>query len=362
MKEKMPLRGGKYTTFSLRCHYEYVFTSFSLRFYYDYIFTTFSLRYTTHRSYAQYLAAGTEAEGNRKKRKKINATKEEEKLPEHVNGVKGLWVLNVLPYAALIHWTVDMMHTFNNVVHNTIDSMRPTYTQNTSGRYYPHKNRTYHANVQAKCKAEGIFLEVFDNNSEKNWIPPWCLTKKECLHNDKMMHQVIGCFNSDDIPLNVFRAGKAQKSHDTIQWAHIFSPWILRRKNVYENNILNIFEAMAVLNSNQINLILLQRSLFPDLIKDLVDRSGLVPPSECCITLHELIHICEQVKDIGNPRFSSLYKFEKMNKVMKGFIKNQARGIITFSLHLYYIATVMVTTISLHFYYVLLPLQVWPPS
>ena len=34
----------------------------------------------------------------------------------HSNGVKGLWVMHMLPYAKYIRKTVDPMHTSNNVI------------------------------------------------------------------------------------------------------------------------------------------------------------------------------------------------------------------------------------------------------
>ena len=63
-----------------------------------------------------------------------------------------------------------------------------------------------------------------------------------------------------------------------------------------------------------------------DLNETLVKRSGLVPPSECPIALHELVHVCDQVMEIGSPRYSTLYKFEKVNKLLKSFCFNTAKG------------------------------------
>jgi hypothetical protein len=52
------------------------------------------------RSYACYLANADEAE--------------RQGVP--VEGVHGRWPLHILPYAHLIHWTTDFMHTANNVI------------------------------------------------------------------------------------------------------------------------------------------------------------------------------------------------------------------------------------------------------
>ena len=83
---------------------------------------------------------------------------------------------------------------------------------------------------------------------------------------------------------------------------------------------------MAVLNSNRLHVPAVRDDVMSHLITYLIDRSGLVPPSECTTTLHELIHICDQVEMIGAPRYSTLYKFEKVNKLLKSFCFNKAKG------------------------------------
>ncbi len=118
-------------------------------------------------------------------------------------------------------------------------------------------------------------------------------------------------------PQNIFRAGKCEKSHDTIHWAHVFSQWCLRDGGVYVENIRDIFDVLSLLNASRIHVPTLQNETYPKLLDAIMKRSGLVPPSECCVTLHEVVHICEQVKQIGNCRHSTLFKFEKVNKVMK---------------------------------------------
>ena len=92
------------------------------------------------RSYAEYLASADEATDNVRKKRRVGATAEEKKLLSHVGGVLGRWCLDRLPYAALIFWTMDMMHTFCNVIHNILDTMRPTRSAIT-GVYYAHSNR-----------------------------------------------------------------------------------------------------------------------------------------------------------------------------------------------------------------------------
>ena len=83
---------------------------------------------------------------------------------------------------------------------------------------------------------------------------------------------------------------------------------------------------MAVLNSNRLHVPTVMGELYTGLIDNLIKRSGLVPPRECTTTLHELLHVCDQVQMIGAPRYSTLYKFEKVNKLLKSFCFNKAKG------------------------------------
>jgi hypothetical protein len=68
-------------------------------------------RWPKKRSYSEYVANAQEA--------KLTG------LP--VNGVLGVWPLGILPYAEYIHWIVDVVHTDNNVVENSLNSLRPSY-------------------------------------------------------------------------------------------------------------------------------------------------------------------------------------------------------------------------------------------
>ena len=54
----------------------------------------------------------------------------------------------------------------------------------------------------------------------------------------------------------------------------------------------------------------------------------MMPPSEATMTFHELFHIVNQREDVGCPRHSTLYKFERMNKVLKRNLKNTAKGML----------------------------------
>lgn len=173
----------------------------------------------TKKTYENYRKNGVEA-------KELNEAEYERRLKgnnnlnfQHidVNGVYGLWSLDVLPYAEKIHWTMDFMHTTNNICHDMLNSIRPTHSGIT-GLYYCHKNRTYDEGVAEACRNEKIFQVL--NEDVK---PDWVLEVDECLDIDRSMNNVMGQFESEELVKNVMRAGKAEKSHDTIYWCIVYA-------------------------------------------------------------------------------------------------------------------------------------------
>ena len=90
-------------------------------------------------------------------------------------------------------------------------------------------------------------------------------------------------------------------------------------------NMLLFFDLIGVLSSNKLSQEVIN-DLGPTCYQLLARRTGLVPPSECTITTHELLHLVDQSTIIGVPRFSNLYKFEKVNKFLKEMLKNVAKG------------------------------------
>jgi len=247
----------------------------------------------------------------------------------HHRGVKKLWCLDILPYAKHIHWTVDMMHCWNNVIHDMVNSLRPS--QSGDKILYKHKNRTTTASVIAACEEENIHHHLLENTN-----PAWIFTKPECVSADAAMLKIIGRSIYEERPLHVMRAGKAKNSHDSILWAMTYARWCLRDKGcqVYTDNMCEVFDILSMLNSGRLKGNDVSDVLKPSLIAACVARAGILPPSECRITLHELLHICDQVSEMGAPRMSSLYKFERMNHILKSLLKNSAKGpFILFHVH-----------------------------
>ena len=71
------------------------------------------------------------------------------------NGVKGVWSLHVLPYAHKIHWTYDLMHTFANIITDSLKSITTTHG-GRAGLLYKNENRTYCDSVVTACENERI--------------------------------------------------------------------------------------------------------------------------------------------------------------------------------------------------------------
>ena len=259
------------------------------------------------RAYDDFIAAGTTAEITN----------------QPTAGVKGIWVLHRLPYACHIHWTVDMMHTLANVIHDTLDSMRPTNSGTV--HLYKHNNRSYCENVMRACESERIFHDPFDDLDERT-LPPWCLNKNECGEVDKRMNHIIGRVDSDNIPKNIMRTGKGKKSHDTIVWATTFAAWCLRGFGPYIDHAIELFDQMGKFSASYLWTSLVEGEAYNEFIECLVKREGMMPPSEATATFHELFHLQKQLIEVGCPRHSTLYKFEKMNKILKRGLKNTAKG------------------------------------
>lgn len=173
----------------------------------------------TMKTYEEYRENGMEAE-KLNEAEYLRKLKKKEKLnSKHidVNGVYGLWSLDILPYAKSIYWTMDFMHTTNNICHDMLNSIRPTHSIIT-GLYYGHKNRTYDEGVVEACKTEKIF-DVLNSDLK----PDWVLEVEECLEMDRSMNNIMGQFRSEEVVKNVMRAGKAEKSHDTIYWCIVYA-------------------------------------------------------------------------------------------------------------------------------------------
>ena len=132
------------------------------------------------------------------------------------------------------------------------------------------------------------------------------------------------------MPTKVFKRGKGRTTHDTIQYAtNGWASWCLYLENPgtrepYIECKLQLFHLLGVLNSGRIKLDNLN-SIVTEIKNCLIDHAQLFPPTEQTYALHEILHVAEQIIDIGPPRFNTLFMYERVNKTLKGMIKNIAK-------------------------------------
>lgn len=89
------------------------------------------------------------------------------------------------------------------------------------------------------------------------------------------------------------------------------------------DNILEIFDLISEGCSDRFNMTKLNNELLPKLYITLSRREGLMPLTEMTYTVHQLVHVFQDIKHTGPPRFIWMYAFERVNKYCKNLIKNQ---------------------------------------
>lgn len=100
------------------------------------------------RSYEDFHEAGLQAEA--KKREILDSPRGTLKKANAVvvEGVKGVWAFDILPYVKHIVWQKDSMHAFFNAIQDAIYVITPT---SRSG-YITRENRTEKASVRTECR------------------------------------------------------------------------------------------------------------------------------------------------------------------------------------------------------------------
>ena len=156
-------------------------------------------------------------------------------------------------------------------------------------------------------------------------------TKVEGILHDKKLVNVIGYY-STELPTKVFRRGRARTTHGIIQYAtNRWTAWCLYLDNpgTRESFIqckLNLFHYLSVLNFGCIKLDNFN-SQDKEINDSLIDHAKLFPPTEQTYALQEILHVPEKVRDIGPPRFNNLLMYKRVNKTLKGMIKNLAKSL-----------------------------------
>ena len=77
-----------------------------------------------------------------------------------VNGVKGVWAFEILPYAHKIWMTKDRMHTGDHVVKDSLNML----SKSVNG----HVNRTEKKSVRNACLERKIFPFLYAENGKKS--------------------------------------------------------------------------------------------------------------------------------------------------------------------------------------------------
>ena len=98
-----------------------------------------------------------------------------------VNGVKGIWAFDELPYAHMIWKCKDYMHSASNSIQDTINLFKPSVGQTSI-------NRTEKTNVRNHCKSLRIFpflyaLKDVEKPDGALKSAPWCFTTKVVSEN-----------------------------------------------------------------------------------------------------------------------------------------------------------------------------------
>ena len=215
---------------------------------------------------------------------------------KHVNGVKGIWAFDILPYASLITKTKDRMHTSQHVIE---DSLRVLIS--TKGN---HTNRTQKDSVRNACEAAKIFPSLYKRDENNKRLPiPWLLNKATIELHDMKLRCVIGT-KKLEIPNKIMKRRKGRTTAESIMYGTIgWAAWCLHCENnddidPYVDNILKLYDVLRILSSNKINLTDVD-GIKNLAINALVEHSALFPPCEQTYVLHELIHIVDQIPKIG---------------------------------------------------------------
>ena len=252
------------------------------------------------RNYEDYIAAG---------RSFINRT---DKKILAVDGVKGIWALDVLPYGSHIWKTKDRMHCADHAVKDTINCLSKTTSS--------HKNRTEKYSVREACQEHGIFPFLYSQN--KTLKAPWVVSHYVEVNHDLKLKHVIGAL-SVEIPKNIWKVGKGNTSQETIMygvdgWATwcLYSP-LEHTSKVYIDCKLKLFDVIRILNSSRIKYTDLN-SIKALMIDVLVEHSTYA--------LHELVHLVTQIPKVGPPKFNNLFMFERVNASLKRMIKNKCNS------------------------------------
>lgn len=104
------------------------------------------------------------------------------------------------------------------------------------------------------CKAEGTHKKLYTAPTN-NEVPPWVFTKAECITADRRMKSIIGPPGTRRISY-VMKAGRADNTHDTLEWVFVFARWCWSGlgTRVYVDNALAIFDILNILTASTMKI------------------------------------------------------------------------------------------------------------
>ena len=195
------------------------------------------------------------------------------------------------------------MHAFTHAVTDTLALLkRPSHKK---------ENRLLKFNNRDACRKNRIFPFMYVDLQKKPKFP-WSVSKLVEKQHDAKLKNTIGS-KSVNIPQKIYKRGHGKTSHESIMYAiHGWAQWCLHDENnveiqPYLDIKIELFNLLSILNACRIKWSDVN-NIRDRLISLLVNHSALFPPIEQTYALHELIHICDQIPEIGPSYFNNLFQ------------------------------------------------------
>ena len=133
---------------------------------------------------------------------------------KHINGVKGIWAFDILPYASMIVKTKDRMHTSEHVISDALKIFSPSKDY--------HVNRSQKPSVQEACKALRIHPILYtsyvdEKGKERKEKIPWILPKNITEVHDLKLKNVIGVTRAE-IPKKSLKKKRSKYTRINCVW------------------------------------------------------------------------------------------------------------------------------------------------
>ena len=158
-----------------------------------------------------------------------------------------------------------------------------------------------------------------------NGISSWVSSNQSIKKADVLLHNIKG-IQSTLAPRKALQQPWLLKSVSRKELCTKFARMSLYNIATVNNpvvfNCMNVFDVISMACSDRFDLEYLDTTLLPRLYELLSEREGLLPMTESTFTIHQLVHVFQDIKKIGPPRFYWMYGAERLNKYLKGLLKN----------------------------------------